>query len=92
MSDEAHILNCRRHTKQRAFERYGLALSLQDILAAEKQIWNGRAPFVADDVAMRQRYMVRIKGKVVPVVFDIALDCIVTVLPMRYQWSSRMAS
>lgn len=73
--------NCRRHLCRRAFQRFGLALAVPDIIEAEGRIWSGDADWLVDFHKMRSAYRVRLKDRSVIAIFDIRLEAIVTCLP-----------
>lgn len=82
----SHAGAARVHAARRAWQRCGLAVAKPDLLEAERQIWSGEAVWVSDGIRgphLCQIYSVRLKGKRVPVVFNISLETIVTVLPRR---------
>lgn len=79
-----HRTACRRHAAKRAFQRFGIALSLPDLERIEKLIWLGKAEWLADcDGRPRQVYRVRRFKRDLYVIFDIRLSCIVTFLRNR---------
>lgn len=85
-ADDAHVANARWHAIRRAWQRFGVALGMPDIVALEEQIWHGRARWVADlgglrpGLHLRQAYRVRLRGVERLAVFDVRLGCIVTFL------------
>lgn len=76
-----YVSACRLHCWRRAWQRFGLALSLNDLLDLERQITSGRAEFIVDQKAMRSVYWVRRDDKRMIGVFDIKLWALVTILP-----------
>lgn len=74
---EAAVVHCWR----RAWQRFGLALSISDLHDLERQITSGRAEFIMDQKQMRTVYWVR-RGETRMIgVFDVSLWCLVTILP-----------
>lgn len=72
-----------RHTAERARERYGLQIEQSDYRKAERSIRTGQVPlelrYRAGETTVT--VLVKLKGKRVRVVYDLATERIVTVLP-----------
>lgn len=71
------------HAKARAFERYGLALSDEDMNAALAAVKAGRATFVFDQNDRNVVYDIVIAGTRCRFVYDKITQRIVTFLPAR---------
>lgn len=76
----------RRHFRQRAWERFGLALAAPDIAAIEDRIRCGGGKLVRRDRG-RTVHRLKIRGREVFVLFCPSLDCAVTALPRG--WARR---
>lgn len=76
-----HEAAARTHCWRRAWQRFGLALSISDIRDLEHQIVSGRAEWIMDQKALRTVYWVRRDEKRMIGVFDIKLWALVTILP-----------
>lgn len=76
-----HEAAARTHCWRRAWQRFGLALSIADIRDLERQITSGRAEWIMDQRQMRTVYWVRRDEKRMIGVFDIKLWALVTILP-----------
>lgn len=80
-NEPTHAQCAQRHAMRRAWQRYGLAVALADLRAAERRIWAGDADWLCDCADMQQAFRVRLKERRVVVIFSIPLGVIVTVLP-----------
>lgn len=79
---DLHRQRARYHAVSRAWSRYSLAISFEDLAGIEDRIRGGRAAWLHDlKSGPRQAYMVPYEGLMPVVVFDIRLDCAVTFLP-----------
>lgn len=77
----SHADAARVHAMRRAWQRHGLAIARADLMSAERRIGGGDATLICACVDQRQAWRVKIKGTTLVVIFDHALNVIVTVLP-----------
>jgi hypothetical protein len=75
--DRAHL-----HFRRRAWERYGLALSAADIAGIEATIRRGDSVKSVHFCATRAGHSVRVRGKLIVVLYDSEINAAVTALPM----------
>lgn len=76
-----HSDNARQHARRRARERLGLVLGRRDLQSLEARIRDGEGQLVRSCTDGRRVVRIRFLFDELVVVFDPALDCIVTVLP-----------
>lgn len=76
-----HVEAARVHCFRRAWERHGLALSVSDLVALERQIIAGAAVWIMDQKRLRSAYWVRRDDRRLIMIFDVHLWCGVTILP-----------
>lgn len=84
----SHREASRIHAVKRAWHRFGIAISVAELVELEKLIWAGKAKWIRDQPDMRSVYRLTVRGKDVYPVFDISLDAIVTFLPCE-MWADR---
>lgn len=69
------------HVWRRAWQRFGLALSVADLKELESKLISGKGKWVMDQKMMRVVYDVPFRERRLICVFDVSLWSIVTVLP-----------
>lgn len=72
-----------KHSKDRARERYGLALNLFDLKEAIALIKSNKACFIRRRSYRVSEWLVEIKGNIVRVLYDKNHHCIATILPLK---------
>lgn len=71
------------HCIQRALERYGLDLTVEDVRDVERTILNGGALLIRREPHGPELYAVRVKGVATRVVFNQEKRSIITFLPIE---------
>lgn len=79
---DLHRKRARYHAVARAWGRFDLAISFDDLADIEERIRGGKAVWIKDLAGgPRQAWMVPYEDQLPIVIFDIRLDCAVTFLP-----------
>jgi len=87
MAATDHQDNCRRHALRRAWDRYGLVIGAKELAALEARIAAGKMRLLRrhpDGVGV---YRLRYRGRRLYLVYDPALERVVTFLPSG--WAER---
>lgn len=80
-----HRTRARNHAIRRLWQRFGIALATPELVDLERRIWAGRAKWQKACRGMRQAYRLVLRGRQLVAVFDIHLDCIVTIMPVGWK-------
>lgn len=81
----AHREAAMLHARKRAWQRCGLALGLPELERLAEKARRGKGTRTRDAGLNRAVWELRWNGRTIVVVYDSALDCVVTVLP----WAGR---